>query len=164
MISHLKNKADKIISTYCNSEKNIILDIAGNDGTFLGFFPDNYKRLSIDPSSHKFSKYFADGVDYISEFFSDELFINKFDEKKADVVTSFSMFYDLDDPWDFACQVKNILNPDNGVWVLEQSYMPEMLRVNSFDTVCHEHLSYYGISQLKYIMAVSYTHLRAHET
>lgn len=152
MINHLQNKAKKIISKYCSSNNSIILDIAGNDGTFLGFFPSNYKRLSIDPSSEKFSKYFKEGVHYISDFFSEELFIKKFGGHKADVVTSFSMFYDLDDPCGFASQVKNILNQDTGVWVLEQSYMPEMLRVNSFDTVCHEHLSYYGISQLKHIM------------
>ena len=71
--------------------------------------------------------------------------------KKAKVITSFSMFYDLEDPCEFAKQVKECLSPD-GIWVLEQSYMPEMIRVNSFDTVCHEHLSYYGMRQLKYIM------------
>ena len=52
---------------------------------------------------------------------------------------------------DLQKQVKECLSPD-GIWVLEQSYMPEMIRVNSFDTVCHEHLSYYGMRQLKYIM------------
>ena len=61
------------------------------------------------------------------------------------------MFYDLEDPCEFARQVYDCLDSD-GIWVLEQSYMPEMLRVNSFDTVCHEHLSYYGMRQLKYIM------------
>ena len=108
--------------------------------------------MSIDPSSEKFSSYFTEGIDYISDFFSDKLFIKKYDNEKADIVTSFSMFYDLDDPCNFANQVRNILNPETGVWILEQSYMPEMLKMNSFDTICHEHLSYYGIRQLKYIM------------
>ena len=66
-------------------------------------------------------------------------------------MTSFSMFYDLEDPCEFARQVHEILDC-HGIWVLEQSYMPEMLKQNSFDTVCHEHLSYYGMRQLKYIM------------
>ena len=153
MINHLKNKAKSIISKYLeNKSESIVLDIAGNDGTFLSFFPKDFKRLSIDPSSAKFSKYFTEGVEYISDFFREELFLEKYAGEKADLVTSFSMFYDLDDPCGFACQVRNILNPESGLWVLEQSYMPQMLRVNSFDTICHEHLSYYGISQLKYIM------------
>jgi hypothetical protein len=62
------------------------------------------------------------------------------------------MFYDLEDPCGFARDVNSVLDPIDGVWVLEQSYMPQMLKMNSFDTVCHEHLSYYGMRQIKYIM------------
>ena len=75
MINHLKNKAKSIISKYLeNKSESIVLDIAGNDGTFLSFFPKDFKRLSIDPSSAKFSKYFTEGVEYISDFFREELF------------------------------------------------------------------------------------------
>ena len=62
MINHLKKKAEKIISKYCVKNENNILDIAGNDGTFLRFFPEKYKRLIIDPSSEKFSIHFAEGI------------------------------------------------------------------------------------------------------
>ena len=106
---------------------------------------------SIDPTSKKFNKYFSSHVDYIADFFSEKVYKNKYNSN-AKLVTSFSMFYDLEDPCQFAREVNSILDPEEGVWVLEQSYMPEMLRVNSFDTVCHEHLSYYGMRQLKYIM------------
>jgi hypothetical protein len=37
------------------------------------------------------------------------------------------------------------------VWHFEQSYMPAMLRVNAYDTICHEHLEYYGLSQIKWM-------------
>lgn len=152
MVRHLKGKYEKI-SEFINFEDNdVVIDIAGNDGTFLGFFPTNLKLLSIDPTSSKFSKYYQEHVDYAADFFSEELYRKYFDSQKAKLVTSFSMFYDLEDPCDFARQVNSILDPEKGIWVLEQSYMPEMLRVNSFDTVCHEHLSYYGMRQLKYIM------------
>ena len=151
MVKHLEKKSKDILDHMDLKEGDIVVDIAGNDGTFLGFFDDNVQRVSIDPTSEKFSKYFKPGVDYIADFFSAEVFKKKFGKEKARVITSFSMFYDLDDPVDFAMQVKECLRHD-GVWVLEQSYMPEMLRQNSFDTVCHEHLSYYGIRQIKYIM------------
>ena len=152
MVKHLKSKQEKI-SEYVNLESgDIVVDIAGNDGTFLGFFPDTLNLVSIDPTSKKFSKYFPNHVKYVADFFSEKIYRNLFSHKNAKLVTSFSMFYDLEDPCDFAKQVNSILDPENGIWVLEQSYMPEMLRVNSFDTVCHEHLSYYGIRQLKYIM------------
>jgi len=151
MVKHLKEKAQKIQKDIKLESGDIVVDIAGNDGTFLGFFPETCQLMSIDPTSEKFKGYFKSNVNYMADFFSAELFKKRFGNQKAKVITSFSMFYDLDDPCDFASQVKECLAPE-GIWVLEQSYMPEMLRVNSFDTVCHEHLSYYGMRQLKYIM------------
>lgn len=152
MVKHLKNKCDKICQQIELKEGDIVVDIAGNDGTFLGFFPSTLKLVSIDPTSEKFSKYYADHVSYIPDFFSKKVFNDFYGDTTSKLVTSFSMFYDLEDPCEFARQVNSILDPEEGIWMLEQSYMPEMLRVNSFDTVCHEHLSYYGIRQLKYIM------------
>jgi len=151
MVQHLKQKHKKISEFVSFNDGDIVIDIAGNDGTFLGFFSDKFRLTSIDPTSKKFSKYFSSHVDYIADFFSEKVYKNKYDSY-AKLVTSFSMFYDLEDPCQFAREVNSILDPEDGVWVLEQSYMPEMLRVNSFDTVCHEHLSYYGMRQLKYIM------------
>lgn len=152
MIKHLESKYNKIRKILKLEDEDIIVDIAGNDGTFLGFFPKNLKLLSIDPTSNKFSKYFKPHVNYIADFFSESVYKTYFQNQKAKLITSFSMFYDLEDPCQFASEVNNILNPTEGLWILEQSYMPEMLKTNSFDTVCHEHLSYYGMRQLKYIM------------
>jgi len=152
MVKHLKGKYEKISNFLDLKENDIVIDIAGNDGTFLGFFSPKLKLVSIDPTSKKFSKYFKDHVDYIADFFTEKIFRQFFKNSNAKLITSFSMFYDLEDPCQFAKEVNSVLDPEEGIWVLEQSYMPEMLRVNSFDTVCHEHLSYYGMRQLKYIM------------
>jgi NDP-4-keto-2,6-dideoxyhexose 3-C-methyltransferase len=152
MVTHLKEKYEKISNDISLNDNDIVVDIAGNDGTFLGFFPDHTRRLSIDPTSKKFAKYYKAGVDKVADFFSTEIYKSKFGNEKAKVITSFSMFYDLEDPCEFARQVNDVLDHTTGIWVTEQSYMPEMLRANSFDTVCHEHLSYYGMRQLKYIM------------
>ena len=152
MVQHLKEKSEKIRDFIDLKENDIVIDIAGNDGTFLGFFSPELRLVSIDPTSKKFSKYYKEHVDYIADFFTEKTFRGFFGDSNAKLVTSFSMFYDLEDPCQFAKEVNSILNPEEGIWVLEQSYMPEMLRANSFDTVCHEHLSYYGMRQLKYIM------------
>jgi hypothetical protein len=60
------------------------------------------------------------------------------------------MFYDLDDPIEFAQHIHDHLDR-NGIWHLEQSYMPSMLRLNSYDTICHEHIEYYTLFNIKYI-------------
>jgi len=152
MVRHLKEKCEKIRDFIELKENDLVIDIAGNDGTFLGFFPTNLRLVSIDPTSKKFRKYFNDNVSYIADFFTEKTFREFFGNATAKLITSFSMFYDLEDPCQFAKEINSILDSEEGIWVLEQSYMPEMLRVNSFDTVCHEHLSYYGMRQLKYIM------------
>lgn len=152
MVKHLQQKYEKISNFIDLKDNDIVIDIAGNDGTFLGFFPENLKLVSIDPTSKKFSKYYKKHVEYIPDFFSEKIYNKFLGDKKCKLVTSFSMFYDLEDPCQFSREVNSILDPKEGIWVLEQSYMPEMLRMNSFDTVCHEHLSYYGMRQLKYIM------------
>ncbi len=152
MVKHLQGKYEKIVNFLDLKKRDLVIDIAGNDGTFLGFFSPELKLVSIDPTSKKFSKYYKEHVDYIADFFTEKTYRTYFGEEKAKLVTSFSMFYDLEDPCQFAREVNSVLDPNEGIWVLEQSYMPEMLRANSFDTVCHEHLSYYGMRQLKYIM------------
>lgn len=152
MVKHLKQKHDKIIDFLDLKDGDLVIDIAGNDGTFLGFFSQRLKLFSIDPTSQKFSKHFKSNVNYIADFFTEKTYRGKFGDDKAKLVTSFSMFYDLEDPCQFSREINSVLDPDEGIWVLEQSYMPEMLRMNSFDTICHEHLSYYGMRQLKYIM------------
>ena len=61
------------------------------------------------------------------------------------------MFYDLDDPIKFAKDVNALLD-NNGIWHLELSYMPSMLKNISYDTICHEHLEYYSLTSMKYIL------------
>ena len=71
--------------------------------------------------------------------------------KPFDVVTSIAMFYDLEDPVAFVRSVKRALAPD-GIWIFEMSYMPTMLKMNSYDTICHEHLEYYSLAVLETIL------------
>jgi len=60
------------------------------------------------------------------------------------------MFYDLETPLSFVADIERIFHPD-GIWVMEQSYLPAMLRMNAFDTICHEHLGYYAFKQIDWI-------------
>jgi hypothetical protein len=152
MVNHLRTKFREITSILTLQENDIVIDVAGNDGTFLSNFSSNLRLCSIDPTSEKFSKYIRKDIQYVADFFSADVFYHKFPDEKAKLVTSFSMFYDLEDPCLFAKEVASILDPQTGIWVLEQSYLPEMLKTNSFDTICHEHLSYYGMYQLKRIL------------
>lgn len=121
------------------------LDIACNDGTLLSFVNPKINRVGIDPVK-KFaveSQKHADMI--ISDFYSSNAVSNKFD-----VITSISMFYDLDDPNTFVSEVAKNLNK-GGVWIIQQNYLAAMLENVSFDNVCHEHITYFSLTSLKYL-------------
>lgn len=72
-------------------------------------------------------------------------------KKKLDVITSIAMFYDLENPNFFVENIYKLLKK-NGIWIFEMSYMPQMLKLNSYDTICHEHLEYYSLRVIKKIL------------
>ena len=151
MVSHLHGKIRKILGFADLSGSPVVLDIGSNDGTTLRAYSSTRCELvGIDPTAEKFRRYYPDKVTIIPEFFSAATYLDAVHGRKARIVTSFSMFYDLEDPTAFMREVVEILE-DNGLWVFEQSYMPLMLERNSYDTVCHEHLEYYALAQIKWM-------------
>jgi len=151
MVEHLRAKAAALQQLCPLHPGEIVLDIGSNDGTSLGFYPEHCHRLGMDPSAEKFRKYYQPGVDLVVDFFSARNFQQRHGAAKAKIISSIAMFYDLESPPAFVEQIREVLAPD-GVWHLEQSYLPLMLKVNAYDTVCHEHLEYYALRQIKWLM------------
>ena len=151
MVRHLHEKVDRIQGVVGMRAGDLVVDIGSNDGTTLGAYPDNLLLVGFDPTGEKFRRYYAGHINLISDFFSAGLLTQAFPGRKAKVVTSFSMFYDLESPMDFAREVAGVLDPNEGIWVFEQSYMPLMLERNAYDTICHEHLEYYGLKQIVWL-------------
>ena len=150
MIDHLKIKAENLKKIINLKKKDIICDIGSNDGTFLSFFSKKYKLVGVDPTIKKLSKYYRKDIIKIPDFFSKKNLEKKINQKLK-IITSISMFYDIEKPVEFAKEVHEILD-DNGIWHLEQSYMPAMIKNNSYDTICHEHLEYYSLKVIKKII------------
>ncbi len=151
MIRHLKKKILNIQKTVDFIKGDIVLDIGSNDGTTLSFYDQKLKRIGIDPTAKKFKEYYNRDIVIIENYFSSKLIKQHIGTKKIKAITSLSMFYDLDNPLAFSKEISEILDPDSGIWILEQSYLPEMLKKLSFDTICHEHLEYYSLSQIDWI-------------
>jgi NDP-4-keto-2,6-dideoxyhexose 3-C-methyltransferase len=151
MVEHLEAKARRIQDLGMLREGDLVIDIGSNDGTSLGFYDAAKLRLvGVDPTADKFRRYYAPGIEVVADFFSSDLVEDRFHGQKARVVTSFSMFYDLEDPLSFMRGVASILE-DDGIWVFEQSYLPTMLERNSYDTVCHEHIEFYALKQIHWM-------------
>lgn len=150
MVRHLQSKVEGLLSKTTLSDGDLVLDIGSNDGTLLSFYPETLTLAGIDPTSAKFRQYYKPHIKVVADFFSAQTFAQHFD-RKAKIITSIAMFYDLDDPISFVRQIAEVL-ADDGIWHFEQSYMPQMLKQNAYDTVCHEHLEYYGLQQIKWMM------------
>lgn len=147
MRSHLAGIARQC-AAFVGREGGRALDIGCNDGTLLEAYPESWQRFGVDPSdvAHEV----GGDITVVQGLFPSARVSQIAAEAPFDVITSIAMFYDLEDPVAFVREVKRCLAP-TGVWVFEMSYMPTMLEMNSYDTICHEHLEYYSLAVLEFI-------------
>ena len=152
MRMHLKGVVQRVQQMVDLCGGDVVLDIGSNDATLLKYYETpGLRRLGIDPTGEQFSEYYTEDIALISDYFSAANYFSVCPDKQAKVITSIAVFYDLEAPMDFVKDIGGILASD-GIWVLEQSYMPAMLKANSFDTVCHEHLEYYSLKQIDWVL------------
>jgi len=148
MHNHLQGIAEEA-ATLINKKGARVLDIGCNDGTLLSYYPDEFIKFGIDPSDVALD--IKGDIKVIQGLFPSEELRTASKGEPFDVITSIAMFYDLEDPVSFVKSIKQQLSSE-GLWIFEMSYMPSMLRMNSYDTICHEHLEYYSLGVLEYIL------------
>lgn len=156
MVDHLKKKVIKINKLGIFNKKSKILDIGSNDGTFLNFFSKFKKQFDlfgIDPSASAFLDNYDKNINIIIDFFNKTNVKNYFINKKIkfSLITSYAMFYDIEEPNEFCAGIEKILDK-NGLWVLEFSYFPLLLKNLTYDQICHEHCVYYSLSTFNKII------------
>lgn len=150
MITHLASLVQRSVSMRPVGAGDVVLDIGSNDGTTLRQFPQQVLKVGIDPTANKFAAHYPSDAIIVADFFSAASYREVVPHERAAIISSHSMFYDLNDPLTFMCEVASILK-DDGIWLMEQSYLPSMLQANSFDTICHEHLEYYSLSNISWL-------------
>lgn len=149
MRDHLKGIADTACAMI-RKENAAVLDIGCNDGTLLRYYPASFLKFGVDPSDVASEN--EGGVSVIRDIYPSEKLNAVLAGRRLDIITSIAMFYDLEDPVDFARKVKQHLTAE-GIWIFEISYMPSMLEMNSYDTICHEHLEYYSLAVIEFILS-----------
>ena len=151
MVTHLKEIVAKIEHRIKLTDDDLIIDIASNDGTLLAKYHNhNLDLLGIDPTAKKFKEYYQPHIAKEASFFSAAIVKQLRGHKKAKVITSIAMFYDLPEPLAIMKEIASVLD-EEGIWVVEQSYMPAMIDNTSYDTICHEHLEFYALRQFKWM-------------
>jgi hypothetical protein len=147
----IAKKAEEIIHL---SERDVVLDIGCNDGTLLGSYgTPGIFRIGFDPAQNLAPLSMANADHVVVGYFDAEAFRTDpaLRGRHPKVVTSIAMFYDLEDPGSFVEDVGSVMHPD-GVWIVQMSYLPLMLKQNEIGNICHEHLAYYSLQSLEYVL------------
>ena len=150
MAQHLRDLAQKAQTIAELKPSDIAIDIGANDATLLkGYTAQGTLKVGFEPSNvAPTDAELPSDIRYLRTYFDSRVFESEFPEKKAKVITSIAMFYDLEHPNRFVSDIARVLDRQ-GIWVMELSYLPMMLKQRSFDTVCHEHLDYYHLAPIE---------------
>jgi hypothetical protein len=151
MVRHLQHKMRSLELLAKPVSDDVVLDIGSNDATSLKAYTGEFRKVGIDPTGKKYQKYYTNSISLIPDFFSAQIFRKEYPKENAKIITSIAMFYDLENPVKFVKDIETIL-AEEGIWHFEQSYMPSMLRTNSYDTICHEHLEFYSFKVVKNVL------------
>ena len=157
MVNHLKNKFIRYKNKNYFKKGSNILDIGSNDGTFLNFFINKKKKYNlyaIDPSAENFKNDYSPKINLAIDFFNKDKVLKLLENnknKKFSLITSFAVFYDIENPNKFCKEINSLLEKD-GIWSIEISYFPLLISNLTYDQICHEHVTYYSLSTFNKIL------------
>ena len=148
-LEDIVRKAEKKIDLY---DGDFVIDIGANDGTLLRFYNNSsLKLVGFEPATNLLEEASSGTFKIFNEYFNSRIFEESFGNKKAKIITSISIFYDLDNPHDFVEDITKILD-ENGIWILQMNYLVTMLENFAFDNIVHEHLEYYSLQSLEHLL------------
>jgi hypothetical protein len=148
-LADIVKKSLKIVKK--TGQKLVVMDIGANDGTLLKNYSSSVFKVGVEPV-RKFAmeaKKYSDII--VNDYYSYQSLEKTKKNLQADIITIISCFYDIDKPNEFMEDVKKALNED-GICVIQQNYLAEMLKQNAFDNIVHEHLEYYSLLSLSNLL------------
>lgn len=147
---HFQDYAALIIKDYNVEASSLIVDIGSNDGTLLSAFKESGMRVQgIDPAIEIAANANANGIDTIADFFTPDVAQQiKSDKGAAKVIVANNVFAHVDDIHGIL-KGMDVLLANDGVLVIEVSYLKDVIEKTLFDTIYHEHLDYHSIGPLK---------------
>jgi len=132
-------------------KEDLIIDIGSNDGNLLSNFKDNHKVLGITPE--EIGKIAIEGgIPTIIDYFNKDV-VEKVKKEygKAKVITATNVFAHIDNVNEIVKLILELLE-DDGVFISESHYLLSLIKTLQYDTIYHEHLRYYSLHSLKYLL------------
>lgn len=152
MMRDLEDVIDSVERAIGLVDGNVVLDIGCNDGTLFDFYTtEGLIKVGYDPALNLADQVAKRADHFINDFFTPNYILKNFGPNSVMVITAIAMFYDLPDPNTFLQGIKQILHP-SGIFVVQFTDLLSMLQLNAFDNVCHEHLEYYSLKTLNWLM------------
>jgi 2-polyprenyl-3-methyl-5-hydroxy-6-metoxy-1,4-benzoquinol methylase len=148
------SKYCKDVCDYLSYAKNkLVVDIGSNDGTLLKHFKQKKHRVvGVEPAIEISKKANEDGIETYPHFFDKDLAERMVSENgNANLITANNLFANIDDLHAFM-QAADVLLSQDGVLVIESSYLYKMIKKMVFDFIYHEHISYLSATPLEAFM------------
>ncbi len=145
-LAHCKRYVDMMISRFGYGEKSLVVELASNDGYLLQYFKEkNVPCLGVEPSLSVARVAREKGIDTIVDFFGERLAKQiAAERRKPDLILGNNVFAHVPDINDFIKGLKAMLAAD-GVITLEFPHLLKLVEENQFDTIYHEHYSYFSL-------------------
>lgn len=152
MESHFFEFAEDVVRTSRICENSLVVDIGSNDGTLLqGFSKFGMRTLGVEPASNIARLAEAKGIPTVNDLFDEECALKiRRDFGKADVITGTNVFAHMDDLEDILRGINHLLS-EFGTFVVEVPHLLNLLNNLEFDTIYHEHLSYFALYPMVYL-------------
>jgi len=153
-LKHAEDYVNMMIKRFNFNKKNLVMEIASNDGYLLQYFQQNkIPILGIEPAQNVAKIARRKGIPTINEFFGVKLAKSLINNKKmTDLVIGNNVLAHVPNINDFVEGIKLILKP-NGIATIEVPHLLKLIKHNEFDTIYHEHFSYFSLTVLKQIFA-----------
>jgi SAM-dependent methyltransferase len=150
--NHLYALSDFVVERFRLGQQNLVIDIGCNDGTLLsGFRRHGVRVLGVDPAANLAAIANEDGIDRYVGFFTAESaqqILTRWGP--ANAITATNTFPHIPALQDFVEGIKTVLAP-GGVFVIEAHYLLDLLEQGAFDTIYHEHVSYWALGPMVYL-------------
>lgn len=149
---HLWELSDELVERYRLGAADLVIDIGCNDGTLLqGFKRHGIRPLGVDPAQNLAEFASSDGIERYTDLFTAataQEIASRWG--RATLVTATNTFPHIQNLGDFIQGIKTVLKP-GGIFVVEMHYLLDLIDQVAFDTIYHEHVSYWALGPMKHL-------------
>jgi len=155
MLKHCEDYVEMMVSKFQFNSNSLVVEIASNDGYLLQYFKKkNIPILGIEPAANVAKVAEEKGIPTTVEFFNTEYAQKMKDSgKQADLIIGNNVLAHVPKLNDFVAGMKILLKP-KGIITIEFPHLLQLIKHNQFDTIYHEHFSYFSFFVVQKIFSV----------